>query len=92
MYLMYLKIYLLLINAAGLAFMFWDKHCARQKLWRVPERVLMGIAALGGSAGILAGMYLFRHKTRHKKFSVGIPLLLFIQAVLILFLTRRGII
>lgn len=74
--------YLTIINAAGFLLMLADKRRARKKLWRIPERTLMTVAALGGSAGSLLGMYLFRHKTRHRKFTVGIPLILCVQAVL----------
>lgn len=74
--------YLTIINAAGLLLMLADKRRARKKLWRIPERTLMTVAALGGSAGSLLGMYLFRHKTRHRKFTVGIPLILCVQVVL----------
>lgn len=78
--------YLTIINAAGFLLMLVDKRRARKKLWRIPERTLMTVAALGGSLGSLLGMYLFRHKTRHRKFTVGIPLILCAQAALWLFL------
>ncbi len=78
----YLLPYLLIINATGCLLMLADKQRAKKKRWRIPEATLMGIALLGGSAGSLAGMYLFRHKTRHRKFTVGIPLILAVQVVL----------
>lgn len=77
----YFYICLLLINAVGFALMLSDKRKAIRHRWRIPERVLIGIALLGGSIGCLAGMYLARHKTRHLKFSVGIPVILAIQIV-----------
>lgn len=64
--------------------MLADKQRARKNLWRIPERTLLTAAVLGGSIGGLAGMYLFRHKTKHLKFTLGIPLILAIQAGLIL--------
>ena len=73
--------YLLIINAAGLALMLVDKWKARKNRWRVRESTLLLIAALGGSVGSLAGMYLFRHKTRHLKFTLGIPLILAAQCI-----------
>ncbi len=82
--------YLLLINALGLLLMLLDKQFAKKHRRRIPEATLMAVAALGGSAGSLAGMYLFRHKTRHPKFYLGIPLFLFLQAALALYLTTRG--
>ena len=82
-------IYLLLINAAAFVLMLADKVKARNNLWRIPERVLMLSAALGGSIGTLAGMYLFRHKTRHPKFTLGIPALLIVQLILVFFIFAR---
>ena len=78
----YLYIYLLLINAAGLLIMRADKRKAIQKARRIPERVLLAVAALGGSVGCLLGMQRFRHKTRHPRFTVGIPLILVLQLML----------
>ncbi len=74
-------LYLLLINAAGFALMLIDKWKARKNRWRIPEATLMTVAALGGSVGSLAGMYLVRHKTQHPKFTLGIPLILAVQVV-----------
>ena len=70
-----LLLYLVTINAAGFVLMLADKHKAKKKLWRIPEATLMTVAALGGSVGSLLGMYTVRHKTKHPKFTVGIPLL-----------------
>ncbi len=75
-------LYLLIINAAGFLLMLADKRRARKKLWRIPEATLMTAAALGGSVGCLIGMYTVRHKTRHPKFTVGIPLILAAQIIL----------
>ena len=78
--------YLILINALGLLFMLIDKQKARRGTWRIPEETLIGIGLLGGSIGSIAGMYLFRHKTRHPKFYIGLPLILIGQAALIIWL------
>ena len=75
-------LYLLIINAIGFLLMLADKFKARKNLWRIPERTLMGTALLGGSMGCLIGMYTLRHKTKHPKFTIGIPLILAAQAVL----------
>lgn len=80
--------YLILINALGLVLMFTDKKKARRGAWRIPEATLMTVAALGGSIGSLAGMYLFRHKTRHPKFYLGIPAILVLQLILAFFLLK----
>ena len=78
-------IYLILINAVGLAVMFLDKRFAVRHKWRIPEASLLTVAAVGGSVGCLLGMYLFRHKTRKPKFSVGIPVILVLQVLVIWF-------
>lgn len=76
-------LYLLLINALGLLLMLADKQKAKKNRWRIPERTLMTVAALGGSLGSLIGMYAFRHKTRHRKFVVGVPVLLALQLLVL---------
>ncbi len=76
-------IYLAIINVAGLLFMLVDKIKAINGAWRIPEATLMGIAAIGGSLGTLIGIYLFRHKTLHAKFTIGVPVLLAIHVVLL---------
>lgn len=78
--------YLILMNAAAFLLMLVDKQKAKKKKWRIPEATLMGVAALGGSVGALAGMYAFRHKTKHTKFTVGIPVILILQIALAVFL------
>lgn len=84
----YLMVYLSIINALSMALMLVDKEKARHKCWRIPERRLLAVAALGGSAGCLLGMYLFRHKTRHPRFFIGVPVMLAVQIVLVLLLLR----
>lgn len=71
--------YLELINLAAFAAFGIDKHKAKAGRWRIPEATLMTLAGLGGSLGALAGMYLFRHKTRHHKFTFGVPAILCLQ-------------
>ena len=76
-------LYLIIINAAGFLLMLADKRKARRGAWRIPGATLIGTAALGGSIGVLAGMYLVRHKTRHLKFAIGVPFILIVQLVLV---------
>lgn len=78
----YFYIYLFLINAAGFVLMLSDRRKAVKGRWRIPERTLIGVAVLGGSIGCLLGMNLFRHKTQHPKFAVGIPVIFAIQIVI----------
>jgi len=84
-----LLVYLLLINAAGFLLMLTDKYKAKKNLWRIPEATLMAVAVIGGSLGSLLGMQLVRHKTKHLKFALGIPLILAIQIVLAILLTGK---
>ena len=88
----FLLIYLLIINAAGFLLMLVDKWKARHNRWRIPEATLMGVAALGGSLGSLLGMQLFRHKTKKPRFAIGIPVLLAVHIVLLVWflITRSG--
>ena len=72
-------IYLLIINALGFLLMLADKQKAKKNLWRIPESTLMTVALIGGSIGSLCGMHAFRHKTRHPKFFIGIPVILVCQ-------------
>lgn len=79
-----LKVAFLAINAIGLFVMFWDKRKAQRREWRIPERTLFLIAALGGAFGVLFGMSLARHKTKHLKFQLIIPILAFAWALLLM--------
>lgn len=78
----YLLSYLLLINAASFLIMRSDKRRAIKKFRRIPERTLLGLSILGGSGGTFLAMALYRHKTKHPAFSVGVPLILTLQALL----------
>ena len=78
--------YLIIINAISFILMLVDKYKAKKNLWRIPEATLMGFAAAGGSVGALAGMNLVRHKTKHLKFTVGIPIFLFIHILILTWL------
>lgn len=79
-------IYLEAVSLAAFAMMGIDKRLARKKRRRIPEAALILSAVLGGGIGALAGMYLFRHKTRKKKFTVGIPVIIAMQAAFFLLL------
>ena len=79
-----LLVYLLLVNAAGFLLMLVDKIKAKRNLWRIPEATLMGVAVIGGSIGAIAGMNLFRHKTKHAKFYIGLPVILVLQIVAVI--------
>ena len=70
--------------------MLVDKWKAKKNRWRVRESTLLLIAALGGSVGSLLGMYLFRHKTLHLKFTLGIPLILAGQCIAAVLIMALG--
>ena len=76
-----LIIYLLIINALGFLLMLIDKYKARKNLWRIPEKTLLGVALMGGSIGSFAGMQIFRHKTKHPRFYIGIPVIMAVQLI-----------
>ena len=78
--------YLAIINAVAIAAYGWDKLCAIRKWWRVPELMLLGLAAIGGSVGALVAMKLFHHKTLHLKFKYGVPLILALQVAGLVYL------
>ena len=79
-----LAVYALIVNLIAFCMMGIDKRKARRKAFRIPEATLFVMALIGGSIGSIAGMYLFRHKTRHLKFSLGLPLILAVQIVFLL--------
>ena len=80
--------YLIGMNLLGILVMGMDKSRAKRHAWRIPEKVLFGVSLLGGSVGTWAGMYLFRHKTKHWYFVIGMPLIFFVQAALLYGLLR----
>ena len=82
----YFLLYLLLINAAAFLLMLVDKLKAKKGRWRIPESTLLLLAVVGGSMGAWCGVRLWHHKTLHKKFKYGIPLIMAIQIGLILYL------
>ena len=83
-----LLVYFVSVNLIGFAFMGIDKYKAKKRAFRIPEDTLFIIAIIGGSIGSLLGMYAFRHKTRHRSFTYGMPFILLVQiALIIAFLT-----
>lgn len=76
--------YLLILNATGFFLMGIDKWKARHKRWRIAEKTLFAVSLLGGSLGTWAGIYVFRHKTKHWYFVVGMPLIFVLQVFFLL--------
>ena len=81
--------YFIVMNITGLLVMYLDKHKARKHKWRIPEKTLFIVSLLGGSIGTWSGMYIFRHKTKHWYFVVGMPLILILQTGLYVFIRFR---
>ena len=74
------------LSLSFLILMYEDKKRAINKSWRISESNLICIAIIGGSIGVFCGMNAFRHKTKHNKFSIGVPGIMFLQAILFLML------
>lgn len=82
--------YLIVINLVGFYSMWSDKQKAKKGTWRTPEKTLILIAVLGGSIGSLTGMKKFRHKTKHAKFYIGIPVILVMQIIFAVWYIMTG--
>lgn len=75
-------IYFVAINIIGFLIMFIDKQKAKRGAWRIPEKTLFIITALGGGIGTTAGMYVFRHKTQKLQFVIGLPFITILEIIL----------
>ena len=82
-------IYLVIINIVAFCLYGIDKSVAIKQRQRIPNKVLLGIAVIGGSVGALAGMYTFRHKIKKWYYTVTVPLILLIQITAAMLLLRR---
>ena len=78
--------YLLAVNIATFLLYGIDKYKAKKNQWRISEATLLTMAAIGGSIGAWAGMQLWHHKTMHKKFKYGIPVIIIMQVCLVVYL------
>ncbi|MBR5897329.1 MAG: DUF1294 domain-containing protein [Lachnospiraceae bacterium] len=78
--------YFAAVNLIGYASMGIDKYRAQNHKWRISEAMLMFFAIIGGSVGSIIGMKFFRHKTKHKLFTIGLPIVLIVQIIIILYL------
>lgn len=77
-------IYLIVINVVGFLIMGFDKWKAKRGSWRIPEKTLFTITLMGGGVGTIAGMYTFRHKTKKLYFTIGFPVILIAEAILVI--------
>lgn len=81
--------YIFIINVISFIFMFIDKQKAIKHQWRISEYTLMLLAALGGSIGTIGAMYTFRHKTQKLKFKIGVPFIIIIQFLFLIFFKTK---
>ena len=77
--------YFVAINIIGFLIMFIDKQKAKRGAWRIPEKTLFIITALGGGIGTIAGMYAFRHKTQKLQFVIGLPFITILEIILAIY-------
>ena len=78
-------IYFIIINIFGFFIMWLDKRRAKKGSWRIPEKTLFIITALGGGIGTIAGMYTFRHKTQKIQFVIGFPFITILEIITIIY-------
>ena len=86
---MKILLYLLVVNVITFLMMGFDKHEAKKGNWRVSEKTLFTLVVLGGSIGGIAGMQIFRHKTKKWYFRFGFPIILILQILVVIDLVRR---
>ena len=86
---LFLILYAIIVNIAGLAEMGIDKRRARRGAFRIPEVNLFLTALIGGSIGCIVGMYLFRHKTKHRRFVILMPLICIVHVFLAVYVFYR---
>ena len=87
----YILYYFLGINATAFVIFRIDKLKAKKGKWRIPESTLLLLAIIGGSIGAWLGIKVWHHKTLHKKFKYGIPLIVIIQIVIAIYIFRENI-
>lgn len=78
--------YIAIINISGFYLMYLDKVKAINNEWRIKEKTLLSIALFGGSIGTFLGMHIFRHKTKHIIFVLGVPFIIIFQIAILYFI------
>ena len=82
----WLMYYLIVVNLLTWIIYGIDKWKAKRRAWRIPERTLLLLAAAGGRTGALAGMLMFRHKTRKLKFMIGVPVIFVVESIFFVYI------
>lgn len=86
----FILLLVMIVNGAAFIIYALDKWLAGKNLRRVPEKYLFLLAIIGGSVGAWSSMLMFRHKTKHRTFSIGIPIILFLQIVIFIFIISKS--
>ena len=86
---LYIGIYLAAVNLWAVGLTAYDKRAAKNGSWRVKERTLIFVSVIGGSVAMLLTMRLIRHKTKHAKFMIGIPVIIILQIATVIFVWWR---
>ena len=86
----FILIYLVAINVVTFFMYGIDKWKAKRSKWRISEATLLGMAVIGGSIGAWLGMRVWHHKTMHKKFQLGIPLIIVAQIALVIWIISKS--
>ena len=81
-------VYLVIVNILGFAVMYIDKQKAKKGSWRIKESTIFVITFLGGGVGTILGMYVFRHKTKKLKFTIGLPTILLTEIALAVYFLK----
>ncbi len=81
-------VYLAFINIIAFFICCLDKHLARVNAWRISEKLLFTVSLIGGALGMYIAMRIIHHKTLHKRFMIGLPIIIILQVLFFLFLTR----
>lgn len=87
----FIILYFIIINLIGVGVMALDKYKAQKGYWRISENMLFLVTLLGGGIGTVFGMYKFRHKTKKLKFTIGLPTILIIEILGMLYLIIKGV-
>lgn len=86
----YLALYLLFINIIAAIICAVDKFKAKVGGWRVPEKTIFVVSLIGGAVGMYVTMQLIRHKTKHKRFMIGLPIIIFVQAAILIWILHTA--
>ncbi len=86
----YYVLYLVIMNTLDFVLMWRDKRRAQRRQWRIPEAVLLGVGALGGCFGGFVAMHMFRHKTLHMSFKMGLPIMMMVHVYLFIRFWETG--